>query len=403
MNAQPVAAPTALGAIVQSIDASSPSCLRQIIEAAREHLDADIGFLCEFENGRKVIRESVGGIHGRAVPNGTHFDLEETYCRRVAQGELPNVIHDARTDPRVCHMDITRTLDIGTYISVPVMIPGGRVFGTLCCISHEVDPSVQTRDVRYLRVLADLLGNSLGEEERIASVQRRQSEQIRGLVKQGLSIAFQPIVSLADGAVVGMEALSRFDTQPYRTPDLWFADAWRLGMGEELERAALQAALAHQSRLPDGVYLAINLSPRALQSAETLQMLHEAGPGPIVLEITEHAVIEEYGPLIEALQRYSERGTVIAVDDFGAGYSGLSHALRVRPRVLKLDMQLTRDIHRDEAKQALVGATVGFAGRMAVDVVAEGIECSEEAQMLRGLGVRYGQGYHFGRPAPLAA
>lgn len=390
----------ALGAVLSNPQPGSPVFLSRLVAAAREHLDADIGFLCEFDGTAKVIRKAVGDVHGRDMPVGTRFPLEQTYCRRLANGELPSVVQDGRNDPRVRDLEITRDLDIGTYIGVPVTLPDGSLYGTLCCISHEVDRSIHERDVKFMRVLGDLIGNELAEQ-RAADLERRSEfERISGLPGR-LRMVYQPVVELDGGRKVGMEALARFDTDPPRTPDQWFADAWSVGLGLELEMAAVHAALADRARLPSDVYIAINASPALLQSKALIDALATGHAGPVLLEVTEHAAIDEYAPLMDALAACRACGVRIAVDDFGAGYSGLSHVLRVNPDVVKLDMQLTRNIDRDPAKQALASATVDFAAKSGADLIAEGIETAAEASMLKEIGVRYGQGFHFGRPAPL--
>lgn len=390
----------ALGAALSNPQPGTPAFLARLVAAAREHLDADIGFLCEFEGDTKVVRKVDGDVHGRKLSEGARFELDRTYCRRLTRGELPSVVQDGRNDPRVRDLEITRDLDIGTYIGVPVTLPDGSLYGTLCCISHEVDRSVHERDVKFMRVLGTLIGTELGEQRVAERELRLKLERIADLPRH-MRMVFQPVVDLDGGTLVGVEALARFDVEPPRAPDDWFADAWSVGLGAELELAAVRAALAQRSQLPPDVYMAINTSPVVLQSQDLLDTLHDVRGGPVLLEVTEHAVVNEYEPLMEALACCRACGVRIAVDDFGAGYSGLSHVLRVSPNVLKLDMQLTRDIDRDRAKQALASATVGFAAKADVDIIAEGIETAAEADMLRELGVRYGQGFHFGRPGPL--
>jgi EAL domain-containing protein (putative c-di-GMP-specific phosphodiesterase class I) len=389
-----------LGIALSESERGTPEFLKRLVSAAREHLDADIGFLCEFEGPSKVIREASGAVHGESVSVGTAYPLEQTYCHRLTRGDLPSIVQDGRHDPRVRDLDITRDLDIGTYIGVPVELPDGSLYGTLCCISHQVDRSVHERDVKFMRVLGTLIGTELGERRAADAARRARISVVRSAVEK-MRIVFQPVVELDGGQMVGMEALARFDVDPPRSPDRWFKEAWELGIGHELELAAVRAALAYRRRMPSGLYMGINASPALLQSGELLEALRQVDGGPVLIEVTEHAAVSEYEPLMAALAACRDCGARIAVDDFGAGYSGLSHLLRIQPQIVKLDMQLTRDIDRDAAKQALASATAEFARRANLDIVAEGIETEAEAAMLREIGVRYGQGFHFGRPAPL--
>lgn len=394
--------PQGLDWLLRSAGDESADLIGAIVAAAKDHLEADISFLAEFQGESKLIRRAAGDGPSVGLEEGTSLPLKETYCYRVVRGELPNVIADARSDARVKDLAITGQLKIGAYIGVPVMLPGGRVFGTLCCINHEADASIHHRDVKFMRVLADLVGAQLGRRERAAEERRTKTDRIRAVIQHGgPRMVFQPIVDLASRAIAGAESLARFDAEPRRTPDLWFAEAWEVGLGAELEIAAVRAALAQLSQVADGIYVSVNVSPETLSAPAFLESLAGAPAGRVVVEVTEHAVVEEYGPLIEAIGRLKDKGIRLAVDDVGAGYSGLSHILRVAPRLVKLDLALTRGIHGDLAKQALASAAVVFASRVRVDIVAEGVETAEDAETLRVLGVRYGQGYFFAKPGPL--
>ena len=117
----------------------------------------------------------------------------------------------------------------------------------------------------------------------------------------------------------------------------------------------------------------------------------------IVAELTEHTRVDDYRGLLDALAPLRRQGLRIAVDDAGAGYAGLRHVLRLEPDLIKLDLELIRDIHTDPAKRALVT----FAADTSAILVAEGIETADELATLRALGVPYGQGYHLARPGPL--
>ena len=121
----------------------------------------------------------------------------------------------------------------------------------------------------------------------------------------------------------------------------------------------------------------------------------------IVLEITEHEAIDDYGGLAEALEPLRARGLGVAVDDVGAGYASLRHALQLAPDMVKMDISLTHDIDRDAGRRALAAALISFAAETDMTIVAEGIETAGELHALRQLGVRYGQGFYLARPAPL--
>jgi diguanylate cyclase (GGDEF)-like protein len=224
--------------------------------------------------------------------------------------------------------------------------------------------------------------------------------EIEGLLEreQPLIPFFQPLVSLSTGRILGYEALSRFPEPPGRGPDSWFAQAARVGLAARLEAAALRAALSKEGR-PAGTFLSINVSPTTLGTAEVKAVLPQDMTG-LVVEITEHELANDLDALEKELAALRERGARIAVDDAGAGYSGLQQVMRIQPDVIKLDRSLVMNLHEDPAKEALIDSFVRFARRTGASVCAEGIETMEELKLLADLDVTYGQGYVLARPAP---
>jgi EAL domain-containing protein (putative c-di-GMP-specific phosphodiesterase class I) len=144
----------------------------------------------------------------------------------------------------------------------------------------------------------------------------------------------------------------------------------------------------------------VNCSHRTAGSPELAERL-DGVEHRVVLEITEHEAIEDYGALAEALAPLRERGLRVAVDDVGAGYASLRHALQLAPDMVKMDISLTRDVDRDPGRRALAAALISFADQTNMTIVAEGIETAGELTALRELGVRYGQGFYLAQPAPL--
>jgi diguanylate cyclase (GGDEF)-like protein len=226
----------------------------------------------------------------------------------------------------------------------------------------------------------------------------RQRTEIEQLLHREGSImpVYQPVVSLADGRLVGYEALARFPGSSGRTPDVWFAQAHGCGLGPELEAAAIRAALQSVGR-PYDTHLAINVGPSALSSAPVQDALRGNLEG-IVVEITEHEFIPDDESLAAAVSDLRERGARIAIDDAGAGHAGLKQLMRVRPDIVKLDLDLTHDIHHDAARMALVESFVRFARDVGATVCAEGIETLDELAVLADLDVQWGQGYVLARP-----
>lgn len=228
---------------------------------------------------------------------------------------------------------------------------------------------------------------------------RKRIEQV--LAGDGIRMVFQPIFDLGAGDVVGVEALSRFEPDEGMTPDRWFDAAWRVGLGLELELAAVRAALAHLERIPTGPYLSINVSPGTAISPRLTDLAGRFPAGRIVLEITEHARVADYEALNLALRELRAQGLRLAVDDAGAGFASLRHILRLAPDLIKLDRSITEGIDRGSASRALGRALTSFAREIGASITAEGIETESERDALRAMGVPAGQGYFLARPGAL--
>jgi diguanylate cyclase (GGDEF)-like protein len=227
----------------------------------------------------------------------------------------------------------------------------------------------------------------------------QQAAEITALLTQPGAIKplFQPVADLASGNLIGYEALSRFPHSPERSTESWFAQAQGCGLGPELEAAAIRAALLPAGR-PIGTHLAVNISPSSLGSEPVAEVLPDSLQG-LVIEITEREFVPHNEMLTGALGDLRDRGARIAIDDAGAGYSGLKQMMRVRPDIVKLDRDLIRRIHADPARMALVESFVRFAGRIGAIVCAEGIESLDDLSVLSDLDVQWGQGFALGRPA----
>jgi len=234
---------------------------------------------------------------------------------------------------------------------------------------------------------------------------RRMFERVRrALTDGGLSLAFQPICDIRAGTIVGWEALARFPWGPERPPDAWFEEASQVDLRTDLELAAIRAALTRMDDVPAEGFLSVNLSPDTACSADLLRAIDFAHtPRRLVMEVTEHAPVEDYGRLTAALGALRARGVRLAIDDAGSGFSSLQHILRLAPDFIKLDMALTRDVDNDLARRALAAALISFASEIGAVIIAEGIETEAELDTLRELGVTYGQGYYLARPGLLPA
>jgi PAS domain S-box-containing protein len=250
--------------------------------------------------------------------------------------------------------------------------------------------------VEFAGLAGALLGSSIAARRSLL----RARDAIRTVVDRGtFDPVFQPIVELANRRIIGYEALTRFrDGVP---PQARFASAAAVGLGPALELATLTAALREAERLPPDLWLSLNVSPDLVLAGEGLRDLVRTAGRPIVCEVTEHAVIDDYVAFRLAMAQLE--GLRLAVDDAGAGFASFRHVLELKPAFVKLDRSLVADIDGDPVRQALMVGMSHFAKSVGCRLIAEGIETKAELVTLMELGVPLGQGYLLGRPASAPA
>jgi hypothetical protein len=151
--------------------------VERTLAAAREHLGMELAFVSQFDDGEQVFR-AVEGARDFGIERDAAMPLAESYCLRMVRGELPSVVRDARADARVAGLSFTRQASIGAYVGVPLAFSDGSLHGTLCCLSHEAQPELGERDVRFLHVLARLIADQLELHDLAERSQRLEGEAI---------------------------------------------------------------------------------------------------------------------------------------------------------------------------------------------------------------------------------
>jgi EAL domain-containing protein (putative c-di-GMP-specific phosphodiesterase class I)/CheY-like chemotaxis protein len=217
----------------------------------------------------------------------------------------------------------------------------------------------------------------------------------------GLMMVFQPIVELSTGRIAGLEALARFALEPKRSTAAWFEEAGGAGVLGDLELMAARMAVANIHRLPPGVFMSVNVSPSTAISPDFVEAVCSSLCDRLVIEVTEHARVDDYEALNDGLRTIREAGVRLAIDDAGAGFASLQHVVRLAPDFIKFDIALTRGIDTDPVRRALATAMISFARETGATFIGEGIETPAEFETLRSLGATCGQGYYLALPAPL--
>lgn len=280
----------------------------------------------------------------------------------------------------------------------------GQLVGILALATKDDDgPEWMSERLPVFEELGSYAGALFGAEADVFSKRESLRTNVLALMKsRRFSPVFQPFVELGSGRVVGYEALTRFDDG--ESPEQHFMQAHSVGLGSELEALCAESALDASRDLDPDIWLSLNFSPVALLDGHAAKVVNAVNR-PLVIEVTEHAQINNYVAIRQALEELDN--CLLAVDDAGAGYTSLSHILELHPDFVKLDISLVRDIDTNPARQAMIAGMCHFAAQSGTTLIAEGIETESEAKMLRDLGVplgeggMLGQGFLFGRPRPL--
>ena len=305
---------------------------------------------------------------------------ETSLCQAILDKKLPPVIPNLKDFPVAMRLPAARLPRIRSYVSVPVVLSDGTLYGTFCGAGLTSDKDLTKRDKSLMDVLARaaavILEPDVVEQARAAEIEGRLLPVIEA---GGPLVVLQPIVDLATGLRIGAEALS-------------------VGLGPALESLALERAASHLDRVTG--YVAMNVSPGTLLTAECTALLGRLPLPRILLELSEHDRVQDYDALKAALAPLREQGMRLAIDDVGAGFSSLRHIVLTAPDVIKLDRSIVDGVSTDSVLATLVRSLVDFGRGCDARVVAEGIETVEDAEALLALGVDYGQGWHYGRPGP---
>lgn len=239
--------------------------------------------------------------------------------------------------------------------------------------------------------------------------QMRNKEKLQELIlKKSIKTVFQPVVDFTNNEIIGYEALTRGpEGTEYEYPYILFDVAEETDLLFELDRLCRKEAFQNARGINPKYKLFLNCQPSAVLDPEFRDSYLESlledsniNPFNVVLEVTEREAVKDYDLFKEAATYYSDIGFAIAIDDTGTGYSSLESVVELKPKYIKLDISLIRGIYKNILKQELIKAIVGLSKKMHSIVIAEGIEAEDELNTLKEIGINFGQGFFFAKPAP---
>ncbi len=240
-------------------------------------------------------------------------------------------------------------------------------------------------------------------------------QELSGALAAGqLTMHYQPIVDLATGQIVGLEALMRWfhAERGAISPAVFIPLAEQSDLIVELGRFALAQATAAAAAWPggdDGPFVTVNMSARQFIDPGLVGVVEAAlatsglAATRLVIEMTEHSMLAHVAETKSRMDRLRELGVTFALDDFGVGFSSLSHLASLRPRIIKIDSSFTQIAGGTESDLALLEAIITFGHRLGLTMLAEWVETEDQLARLRGFGCELGQGFYWSTAVPAVA
>jgi EAL domain-containing protein (putative c-di-GMP-specific phosphodiesterase class I) len=234
---------------------------------------------------------------------------------------------------------------------------------------------------------------------------------VRSALRDGhLFLTFQPVIQLGNGMPLHYEALIRMRADDGSTylPEQFLPCAERYGLMPQIDGWVFDEVMRILENRPE-MRIFANLSGRSLTDESLLRRIEETirasrlEPGRISFEITETAAVGDLASARNWVRRLKELGCLIALDDFGVGFSSLGYLRALEVDYVKIDRSFVHDLSTNPANRALVQAVNTVAQAMGKEVIAEGVESEAHADLLRGMGIDHAQGFHWGRPVEMDA
>ena len=258
---------------------------------------------------------------------------------------------------------------------------------------------------QFLNYVLGIPGSNSGEEGRVVLLDKLQDY----LRNSSITPYFQPIVDLSSGETFAFESLARsFSKSLLSHPGVLFEYAANKNMYAEIDFTCIGESLKLASRLPSSSKLFLNVQPRSLSDVNFAENIVSAieksgrDPRSICIELTEQDEIRNYRLFHASLSIIREAGCLVAIDDVGEGNANLEIMMHVQPDIVKFSGKLIKNLEKVPIVSMMVEKIVEVCQVAGISNVAESIESESQARILRDLGVNYGQGWHFGRPLPIA-
>jgi len=367
----------------------------------------------------KPVNDALGHAHGDMLLKQAVSRLRATGARHVARlgGHAFAVAHPGLTQTEAAqYCEIMQERLTAAYQLGPHRAIVGADFGISHSIVSGFDPDqLMSHADMALNVARGMAGKGYAAfspemDENLRARQELETEMQQAMERGEISLMFQPQASLDDNSIIGVEALMRWMHPDLGavSPDRFIPIAEETGKIVELGRWILAEACREVATWPGTLRLSVNISPIQFELvdvvAEVKEALSRSGlpAHRLDVEITEGIFVSNVRATIEALQKLRDLGVGIALDDFGTGYSSLSYLGRLPVDKIKIDQSFVKKLPGDQQAGVIIRAVMMLSDALNKVVIAEGIETADQAWMLKMMGCKVGQGYHFGRPRSAA-
>lgn len=399
-----------------ALEQSIQHCVRANRHAAMLYLDLDqfkrVNDTLGHEAGDELLKEVAKRL--------THCVRNEDTVARPGGDEFTILLYDIAT-PSDAGVVAEKILD---RLRTPITILGHQLvvttsIGITIIPDDSVHPNILTKNADLAMYRAKERGRNNYQyfsEEMNTKAQSRlktENELREALRMQQFELFYQPKVRLSDNRIIGVEALIRWH-HPERgllSPDQFIGVAEEtgviVGIGSWVIEAACISARELSAQAGTPIQMGINISPRQFRDPDLLRTIRrcirETGisAAQLELEITETMLMDDADAALFTIERLRELGVRLAIDDFGTGYSSLNYLKRFPIDTVKIDRSFVMEIPHNNEDMAITTAIIAMAHRLNLEVVAEGIETSEQLKFLADHDCEYGQGYLFSRPIPL--
>ena len=377
-------------------------------------------------NRRRILLQPGEILYREGGPNDCAYLIEEgevilyssllgerVDCERRGAGSIIGELSILTGQPRAVTVEAVEPCKIFVISAEQILARFNKLDPVLrACVETSINFSTTfSEQLRQYGQDVPFAPSTLRNADDLIQEFRLESDIYRGLAEGEFHLAYQPIVSLSEQRIVGVEALMRWQhgQMGLIPPGRFIELAERMGSIDRITEFALSEACAALTRMReasgDDVFMSVNISGQDLARdgfTDFMGLLldqYSLPEGALKLEVTETALVANSDQVAGHLKRLRASGCGISVDDFGTGYSNLAY-LKVLPlSTLKIDRSFAGDAHENEVSRSIVSMLVGLGNDLGVDIVAEGLETAEAVEAVRSLGCDLAQGYYFSKPA----